>query len=199
MTNTHNHAKQELDIMIAQHPDPENRATVEPFYNEILALAEKFGNSGQSGGSASMVAPYLGHVITELLLFQPISPLTGAPEEWMDVTDIGPADGKTIYQNRRNGVVFKEGIDGAPYFLDAIIFETPNGVRYSSNAGAILPNGERVYSRQFIKGFPFEPKKFYINIREEEVAKDDWEFYLDDTTQLKAVFDYYKKPDNITL
>ena len=59
MTNTYKFAKRELDILAATVPD----AVVTPFAKEILALCEKFGKSGQSGGSA----PHTATAISKLL------------------------------------------------------------------------------------------------------------------------------------
>ena len=52
---------------------------------------------------------------------------------------------------------------------------------------------KKVGSAQYIKSFPFEPKTFYIDVIEEEVAKDDWEMYLKDPKQLEKVWEYYDK------
>lgn len=43
MTNTYKFAEQELDILAMALPD----SIITPFAEEILALCEKFGNSGQ--------------------------------------------------------------------------------------------------------------------------------------------------------
>jgi hypothetical protein len=52
MTNTQSHAKRELEILFKTTPD----AIIREFETEILALCEKFGQSGQSGGSAPFTA-----------------------------------------------------------------------------------------------------------------------------------------------
>ena len=46
-----------------------------------------------------------------------------------------------------------------------------------------------------IKGFPFTPKTFYIDVLEEEIKKDDWIMWVKDPKQLDEVWEYYKKPD----
>jgi hypothetical protein len=52
-----------------------------------------------------------------------------------------------------------------------------------------------IRSSQEIKGFPFVPKTFYIDVIEEEVEKDDWVMYCKDKSQLDEVWEYYKKPE----
>jgi hypothetical protein len=46
-----------------------------------------------------------------------------------------------------------------------------------------------------IKGFPFTPKTFYIDVLEEEIEKDDWIMWCKDPSQLNEVWEYYKKPE----
>lgn len=190
MTNTYNHAEIEFDILSKSATDPENRPVIEEFREEILALCEKFGNSGQSGGSAPYVAKVLASAIEKLCLFEPISPITGLDEEWMLVSsDI--TGGKEIYQNIRCGAIFKEGKDSKPYYLDALVLIDTKG--YGWSGSATMPDGSTIRCRQYIKEFPFTPKTFKINIIDKEVAPDDWEFVLEDTTQLDEVYEYYAR------
>jgi hypothetical protein len=95
-----------------------------------------------------------------------------------------------MWQNKRCSGVFKEKKDSAPYYIDAIIWKTPNGATYTGGANH---NGERILSRQEIKKFPFEPKSFVVDVDEEEVAPDDWVLHVKDPKQLEEVFKYYKK------
>lgn len=152
MTNTQSHAKKELDILFATTPD----AIIREFEPEILALCEKFGQSGQSGGSAPVTAGALSDAIKKLCLQRTIAPLTGEDSEWGTV-----ADG--INQNNRESAVFKnEG--GKPYYLDAIVWkgdtEGASGNDWDTFTGSV----EGIRSRQCIKSFPFKPKTFYIDV-----------------------------------
>jgi hypothetical protein len=47
--------------------------------------------------------------------------------------------------------------------------------------------------RGHIKSFPFTPKTFYIDVRDVEIAKDDWESFIVDPSQLEEVWKYYDK------
>lgn len=186
MTNTYHHAERELEILVKSAPDPDNRPIIEPFIPELLALAEKFGSSGQSGGSAPYTASALAQAIKSLCLQEPICDLTGIEEEWNDVTAL--SDGKTLFQNKRCSALFKTEPDKC-YYLDAIVWKTQKGSTWSGSA--MDKDGNVVYSRQYVKTFPFTPKTFVIDVEEKEVAPDDWEFYIKDENQLKEVFEYY--------
>lgn len=197
MTNTYNHAKIELDILSKSATNPNNRPIIEEFKDEILALCEKFGKSGQSGGSAAFTATALSQAIKKLCLFEPISEITGIDEEWVDVSFYN--DGKTLYQNKRCSAIFKEGKDGRAYYIDAIIKKTQDGTTWSNSFWLSKDDyltGNRklmISSKAYIKSFPFNPKTFYIDVIEEEVAKDNWEMYLKDPKQLEKVWKYYDK------
>jgi hypothetical protein len=199
MTKTKSYAESELDILVKSHPDPNNRPLIEEFIPEILAICEKFGNSGQSGGSAPYTAQALSQAIKHLCLQEPICPITGIDDEWMDVTKMN--NGELMYQNNRCSALFKDGKDGRPYYIDAIVKRTQTGSCWSGSfwlSKKDYLSGDRskmISSSQYIKGFPFTPKTFYIDVIEEEVAKDDWETYLKDKKQLKEVYDYYYHVD----
>ena len=77
MTNTQSHAQVEFDILSNTTPD----AIALEFKDEILALCEKFGKSGQSGGSAPYTAAIISSVVKKLCTFQTIAPLTGEDDE----------------------------------------------------------------------------------------------------------------------
>ncbi len=185
MTNTKRHAERELNILETSTPD--NLLT--EFREELLALTEKFGNSGQSGGSAPYTAQALSQAIKKLCLQEPICPIMGTEDEWMDVSHMGGDNREVVYQNNRCSAIFKEK-DGAPYYLDAIIWKNEKGMSYGG--GAFLGE-EKLGSRQYIKSFPFTPKTFYIDVIEHEVAKDDWEFTVKSPKQLNAVWKIYNK------
>lgn len=192
MTNTQSFAKQELDILTATVPG----AILTPFTNEILALCEAFGKSGQSGGSAPYTAAVISKAVKKLLLQEPICPITGADDEWVDVTEMN--DGETLYQNKRCSKLFKDS-SGRCYNVDAIIKKTQNGSTWSGSFWISKEDyltgdkSKKIGSSQYVKHFPFEPKTFYVDVIEEEVEEGDWEMYLKDPKQLKKVWKYYDK------
>lgn len=191
MTNTMSYAKRELSILRQTVPD----AILLEFEEEVLALCEKFGQSGQSGGSAPYVASILSSSLRKLLMFEPIAPVTGDESEWVDVTHYN--DGTPLYQNSRAFSVFKEGINGRAYDTDAIIKRCPDGSTWhgwfwKSKEDYLTGNKDlMIRPMGYIKSFPYEPKTFYIDVIEEEVAPDDWEMYCADPKQLEEVWEYF--------
>lgn len=181
LTSTSRYAKSELDILIKSTPD----AIIIDFIPEILALVEKFGKSGQSGGSAPYTAHALSSTIEKLCLQEPICPITGIDDEWNDVSSYG--DDPT-WQNKRCSSLFKYK-DGKIKYIDSIVWKTDSGSCFSGGS-VKLKNGDRVNSSQEIRGFPFTPKTFYI-----DVIQNDRESVVKDESQLDEVFGYYK---NIT-
>jgi hypothetical protein len=195
-TNTAKHAIKELNILFDQHPD----SLIKEFENEILALCEKFGNSGQSGGSATYTANALANTIKKLCLFETLSVLTGDEDEWNEVSD-------GLFQNNRNSAVFKKN-DHA-YYLDAIVFkgDTWNSDHTSNDWDTFTGTVEGITSRQYIKSFPFSPKRFYIDVTREKYEKEkhgdnarvittgldgDVVYFIKDKNQLEEVFNYYQ-------
>lgn len=184
MSITLSHARREFEILLKAYPDPGNPPIVKEFMPEMLSLIEKFGRSGQSGGSVHITAAVLCSTIKSLCLQEPISPIMGTDDEWVDVTEISA--GRILFQNNRCSAVFRDGKDGVPHFIDAIVFKyaDENG-QFTSNSGVLKKDGSRVGSQQYVR-LPFTPKKFYI-----DVIEVDGETHVKDERQLKKVFKYY--------
>lgn len=185
MNNCKNFAEEELKILVKSHTDPEKRPLIEEFIPEILALCEKFGNSGQSGGSAPYTANALANTIKKLCLFKPINPIMGTEDEWTNTFN-------DTFQNKRCSSIFQDGINGQPYYLDAIIWQGEE--KYDTFTGTV----EGIRSRQYIKSFPFEPKTFYIDVVRhydtlEEINRLGYNYIETDykTPDGKIVTEYY--------
>ena len=196
MTNTYSFARQELDILETTVPD----AIITPFAKEILALCEAFGKSGQSGGSAPMTASAISQAVKHLMLQEPICPITGVDEEWVNIRDVSDED-EMMYQNKRCSALFKSK-SGKCWYVDAIVKKVVQtghcftGSFWLSKEDFLAGDKtKKIGSAQYVKSFPFTPKTFYIDVIEEEVAKDDWEMYLKDPKQLEKVWKYYDKRD----
>jgi hypothetical protein len=196
-SNIHSHAQKELDILVKTTPD----AIIAPFTNEIIALCEAFGKSGQSGGSTPYTAGAISQAVKKLMLFETISPLTGGDDEWNDVSGIN--NGEPMFQNNRDSRIFKDGKDGQAYFIEAIVFDGDIGGRFTGNGSVNDIDGNNVGSTQYIKSFPFEPKTFYVDVidhrwkdKDEKIPDgngDWWTHSIKDESQLKEVFEYYDK------
>lgn len=108
----------------------------------VLQLIKVFSEQGHSGFSAS----HCVGLFTKLAKYEPIGPLTGEDDEWVEV---GPG----IFQNRRMGGVFKE--NGEAYFIDGKIWRNQRGECYTN-----------FQSRVPVK-FPCTPKSEYIDVEDD--------------------------------
>lgn len=90
----------------------------------LLEVIDAFADQGHSGGSASIVGPRVGYVLRQLLAFEPITPLTGADDEWVDITE-DMAGRPGLQQNARCGRVFREG--GIAYDIEAVVYRERGG------------------------------------------------------------------------
>ena len=157
----------------------------------VMELIEVFSKQGHSG----MSAPIVADIFKKLANYEPLGPITGKDEEWSDVRDLG--NGKPWYQNKRCSALFKDGKDGRAYYIDAVIKRDQRGVTWSGMAWLNEEdwlNGDRskmIDKRGYVKSFPFTPKTFYIDVKDVEVAKDDWESFVVDPSQLDEVREYY--------
>jgi hypothetical protein len=106
------HAKTELEIAGLFDKDSVYDGALGESVMELIQVFSKQGHSGMS-------APLVANLFHKLATYQPLGPITGKDEEWGDVRDLG--DGKPWYQNKRCSAIFKDGKDGKPYYIDAII------------------------------------------------------------------------------
>lgn len=113
----------------------------------LLELLEVFGKQGHSGFSA----PYAANMFKKLALFEPLGPLTGEDDEWVEV-------GNGMWQNNRCSHVFKEA-DGRAYDSHGRIFRDPDGVCVTNRD-----------SRVFIT-FPYTPTSEYVDRPSPDAAR----------------------------
>lgn len=183
--NCKSFAESELELLSKTSTDPNDRPIIEEFSKELIVLCNKFGRSGQSGGSAPYTAGAICSALKKLLLFQPICPITGSDDEWGESV----SNEKEMLQNKRCSAIFKE--NGQAYYLDAIVWQNINGNCFTGKVK--LKDGTEISSFQNIRAFPFEPKTFYVKVDSTEINKDDWESFVIDEVQLEEVFKYYDK------
>ena len=107
MSDLLRYAEQELDLIGMTADSPEEMNV--DMRNHILRMVEEFSKEEHSGLSAS----YTIHVLENLLKYKPLSPLTGADSEWVEV-----ADG--LFQNKRCHSVFKN--ESGAWDIDGIVF-----------------------------------------------------------------------------
>lgn len=83
--------------------------------NHIIHMMQEFCNEGHSGFSAG----YAVSILSKLMKYEPVTPLTGADDEWVDVASFGTGD---LYQNKRYSKIFKEGKNGKAYNIEGKVF-----------------------------------------------------------------------------
>jgi len=108
---------------------------------EVLKLISSQGHSGFSIG-------YFKNLLNKLIDFEPLSPLTGNDDEWIE----SPFPVK-FQMNARDGRVVRYP-DGHCEFRDGIVIRYPDGGRKTKSV--------------IIKSFPFIPKVEYIDYNEFE-------------------------------
>lgn len=169
------HAKRELELV------PELRE----FHTEILNLVDKFMESGQTNHTAKYYAKWITDVVYKLMMFEPLTPLTGEDDEWNGrISSIGQ-------QNTRLSSVFKYE-DGRAYYTEAVVFHKED---YGFTTCNCVIEEDTVSSHQFIE-FPFVPKTFVIDVIELKEPKinskgQEYWYKFKDRNQLLEVYKYY--------
>lgn len=90
----------------------------------VMKMIEQFAEEGHSGSSAAMAIA----IFEKLVRFEPLTPLTGEDDEWVDVSEYGY--GSPCWQNKRCPHVFKDA-NGA-YDIEGRIFRDSFGDCFTS-------------------------------------------------------------------
>jgi hypothetical protein len=135
MSNLIEYAKRELEL--AGYFDPKG-VYGGMLGTAVLTLIETFSEEGHSGMSASIAIS----VFERVARFEPLTPLTGADDEWYE-----PTPG--TFQNIRCPHVFKE--NGEAYDIEGRIFRDPDGSCFQSKDSRVPVT------------FPYTPKREYID------------------------------------
>ncbi|MDE3023208.1 MAG: hypothetical protein KGI54_15390 [Pseudomonadota bacterium] len=142
MSNLYDFAKKELTAAGLLEKDSDHGGMLA---EAVLQLIDTFDNQEHSGFSA----PTVVSIFKQLAMFEPLSPLTGDDEEWVD-------HGNGLCQNNRCPHVFKDQKinNGKAYNIEGRIFKTPSGECYINSE-----------SRVFID-FPYTPAREYVEVDE---------------------------------
>lgn len=131
-----------LDHAASELPKPEDEMQA-MMNSNLFELVLVFATQEHSGFSAS----YAISALEKILRFEPLGPLTGEDDEWVEV-DFGP-DMK--WQNKRCGHVFKNA-DGTAYDSEARIFRDPDGCCFTSRDSRVEVT------------FPYTPAREYVDV-----------------------------------
>lgn len=133
----------------------------------VVKMIEQFSEEGHSGMSANIAIS----LFQRLARFEPLTPLTGADDEWNDISDDSftafaitePDDEaqeiidtinsskvpKKLWQNKRCGHVFKD--ENGAYDSQGRVFREPNGACFTSKDSRVPVS------------FPYTPKVEYVD------------------------------------
>jgi hypothetical protein len=143
-SNYYKHAVKEFTAAgydLNQTEEDPNKWIVE----NIMELLEVFAKQGHSGSSAPFAIKYF----TKLAHFEPLVPLTGKDDEWMEV-------GTNVWQNIRCSHVFKDSKDGVAYDIDGKVFIDPDGTSWTN------------FKSRVPVTFPYVPKTKYVHRKEKK-------------------------------
>jgi len=182
--NYKKHFNKELEIL---RKDGDKDLIIDKFEKVINDIIDISSKQGHSGTSAHFYANYLSTAIKNVLLFNPLSPITGDESEWVDVNE-------DSFQNNRIYSIFKDKKTGKCHYLDAIVWKG------EKDGDTFTGKVEEVNSSLNIK-FPFIPKTFYIDVVKVYGDKDDdcivdgdgkyYTYKIKDEKQLDEVAEYY--------
>ena len=127
-------------------PDPDGMNRM--MADHILTMVRAFTEEGHSGFSAS----YAANLLDKLLRFKPLTPLTGADDEWVS----GHMDDDTK-QNKRASHVFMDA-DGQAYDIQGKVFREPDGMTFTSGDSRVPVT------------FPYTPCIEYVDVPKEDEA-----------------------------
>lgn len=113
----------------------------------VMKMIEQFAEEGHSGFSASLAIS----AFQKLARYEPLTPLTGADEEWCEVSP-------GVFQNRRCPRVFKE--DGLAHDIDGRVLREPSGACYTSRDSRVPVT------------FPYTPKTEYVDVPASDCGSD---------------------------
>jgi len=116
--NLLSHAESELSRLL-----PPGDTMNDAMRVDALEMVLLFSTQGHSGFSAG----YARGLLDQLLAFKPLTPLTGADDEWV-MLNYG---GDMVAQNKRCSHVFRR-TDGTAYDSQGRVFEEPSGARFTS-------------------------------------------------------------------
>lgn len=147
MSNLIDYAKRELDLIgMTEDTDSDLNYHIR---KHILKMVYEFSEEGHTGASAA----YTIGILTKLLDYKPLTPLTGKDDEWAEVS----FGSNMRYQNKRCFHVFKDK-DGRAYDSEGVVFyDYYTGEDGRQHKSHYTCSESRVYIE-----FPYTPIKEYV-------------------------------------
>lgn len=108
---------------------------------EVVTIIAEQGHTG-------FTIQYFMNLLTALIDYKPLAPLTGKDDEWVNVSETD----EPFYQNKRDSTVFKDST-GDAYCIDIVIFRDADGDTFTNH-----------YSRVPVE-FPWtRPNHVYVDV-----------------------------------
>lgn len=134
----------------------------------VMNMVKVFADEGHSGFSASIAIS----LFSKVARFEPLTPLTGDDDEWMEVSGgfeafpitepdeeaqeiidaINEPRRERLWQNKRCSHVFK-GEDGQAYDIEGRIFREPSGACFTGRDSRVPVT------------FPYTPTREYVDVK----------------------------------
>lgn len=131
-SNLVRHAKTELALLSTEDDEYQNAMN-----KHLIKMVKMFSGEGHSGFSAQ----YAIGMLSKLLRYQPLLPLTGADNEWHEIE-------RGVFQNIRCSHVFKD--NSGAYDIFGKVFVDDDGVTTTNSNSCV-----------YIQ-FPYTPTKEYV-------------------------------------
>lgn len=136
MSNLELHARKEMEIAGLFGKDSAYDGMLG---DAVMKMIKVFADEGHSGMSAGLAIS----IFQKVASFEPLTPLTGADDEWMEVSD-------DTFQNVRCSHVFRK--DGGAYDIEGKIFRRPDGSCFTS------------FDSRTPVTFPYSPERVYVDV-----------------------------------
>jgi hypothetical protein len=130
VSNLVGHAERELDLAGLGDPDSDYNGMLK---DAALQMVKVFAEQGHSGMSASILTGILG----KLLAFEPLTPLTGAEDEWLEIPE-HQRFGDVTHQNLRCSRVFLRS-DGSAFDIHGRAHRNKDGDTYMELVDVTFP------------------------------------------------------------
>lgn len=122
-----------LNFVIDPDEKPEDVPVAHLLGRSVAQLLNVFAEQGHSGSTAPMAAS----IFYRLVRGEVLSPLTGKPEEWMDVSG---SSGRPCFQNKRCFAIFADDENGKnAYNIHGRIFINKNEASFSDSKHSSTP------------------------------------------------------------
>lgn len=130
------------DTSIVRHVRREVGMVDTDVVQNLVDVTRVFCLEGYSGGAA----PIAISMLSKVLAWEPLAPLTGDDDEW---DDMSACSGSPLWQNKRCSRVFKKA-DGTCFDVQGIVFVDKSGVSWTSRESCVPVT------------FPYTPKTEYV-------------------------------------